>query len=523
MLPFPRIWLLLVFNCFSSVLVSQTRKIKILHTDILRINNEIAPNVRMLIGNVKLEHNNAVMYCDSANYFADRNKFEAFNNVKIYQGDSISLFADYIEYKGDIQLVKARNNVILSQDSMTLYTDHLDYYTSTSTGHYYAGGRIINKQSTLTSINGQYYANMSLFHFSENVEVVDSQFQIFSDTLKYNTKTEMSYFLGPTIILTDEDSIYCEYGWYNAAFKQSYLSQNAYIYRDSLIVKGDTIFFDEIRDSGYARHHIEIIDIANEVILKGNKGQINRSDEIYLMTDSALLIQIYNNDSMYLHADTLFSMPDTSGESRIIKAYYKVKFFREDIQGKCDSLVYSPKDSIIRIFYNPVLWSGENQITSDYIEIFIKDNKFDKMYMESSAFIISQEDFDKFNQIKGRNMTGYFRNNELYRIDVSGNGQTIYFPKEKDKFIGMNQVESSDIVIYVENRQIDKIKFITQPTSILRPLSQITEEEKKLKDFNWYKSVRPITKYDIFRWEETTQPQWDTIPQKSELLVIPVD
>jgi hypothetical protein len=211
----------------------------------------------------------------------------------------------------------------------------------------------------------------------------------------------------------------------------------------------------------------------------------------------------YNDkDTMYVHADTLVSVTDSTGKEKIVRAYFHVKIFKQDMQGKCDSLSYTTADSTIRLFHLPVLWSDENQLTSNYIELHMANKKPNTADLYGNCFIISMADSNKFNQIKGRNMIGFFKDNELYKVAVFGNGQTIYFAPEKNEIIGMNKAESSDLIIFIEKRKIKKIEFLTKPSAILYPIIKAPAEEQKFRDFKWYTKSRPDNKDEIFFWQD---------------------
>ena len=216
-----------------------------------------------------------------------------------------------------------------------------------------------------------------------------------------------------------------------------------------------------------------------------------------------------------MHADTLKAVDqhpvkgkgkkqtiDTSVTWRVFYAYRKVKFYRSDIQGKCDSLVYSGKDSIMRLFKAPVLWSDKNQLTAEKVEMKTDGGEITNLFLTNNAFIISKEDSLKFNQIKGKQMTGYFKENKLVKIFVEGNGQTIYFAKDKkdgkDNLIGVNRANCSNLMIHIKENQVEKITFLKKPDATLFPMSDFTPKEFILKDFIWREKERPLSVADIF-------------------------
>jgi hypothetical protein len=264
-------------------------------------------------------------------------------------------------------------------------------------------------------------------------------------------------------------------------------------------LKGDILYYDKKLGKGHAFNNVEATDTTQRIIITGNKAEYIEKPEFMMVTDHAELINYNEKDSLYLHADTLLSI-QYGEKDKIIKAYYKVKIFKTDLQGKCDSLSYSTVDSTIRMYYGPVIWSDVNQLTADSIHILTANRNLDMMKLYSTPFIISMVDSSKFNQIKGKNMIGYFRKNQLYKIDVNGNSQTIYYPKDKDEIIGVNKAVSSNLVIFVENKKVKKIKFYPKPEATLYPLDQAPKDELILKGFIWLDKYRPKNEDDIFVW-----------------------
>jgi lipopolysaccharide export system protein LptA len=319
--------------------------------------------------------------------------------------------------------------------------------------------------------------------------------------MKFNTKSEIVYFLAPTTIWQDENLVYCEQGWYDTQNDISQFSKNAWIKTGEQIVKGDTIFYDQQLDFGQLYGNIEMIDTVQNAILKGEYAEYDKLRNYAMVTDSALAILIEDQDSLFLHADTLYTTFDSTQSAEYLYAYRKTKFYREDIQGMCDSLFYNFIDSLIILYKDPVLWSEDNQLTADSIFIEIKNEEIDKMILHNTSFIISRDDSTTFNQIKGINMTGYFSDNKLARIIVEANSETIYFVREEDKsLIGINKVVSGNMRIDLVDNEIERITYIENPIATLYPENEIIPEELLLKGFTWKEDRRPKSKLEIFYW-----------------------
>ncbi|MBN2273238.1 MAG: hypothetical protein JXK95_02810 [Bacteroidales bacterium] len=482
----------------ENTAAQQPQKIEYDADDIL-YDRDIASGAYRLINNVVFRHKNTTMYCDSAYFYAAENSLEAFENVYINQGDSVFIYGDYLHYDGNSRLAKIRKNVRMSSSTTRLTSQAVDYDLHRNIGYYTSHADIVSGENELRSRLGYYYSRQDLYLFRDSVVVENPEYTIYSDTMKYNTLTNIAFFIGPTQIISDSNDIYCESGWYNTETNISLLKKNASIENRTQTLTGDSLYYERETGFGEAYSNIELIDKEQNVVLKGHYARVNEKTETALLTDSALFIYITDNDSVFVHADTLRSEPDSLGKKEF-RLYYKVKLFKSNLQGKCDSMFYSSSDSVLRMFYEPVLWSDENQLSAEYIEIWIRNKQVSQLHMQNTAFIINQEDSTYFNQIKGKKMICFFRDNDLYRINVFGNGQTIYFAKDKEDIIGVNKAESSDLVIYLENEKVEEITFINKPSATLYPLDMIPQQDMELKDFKWQSHIRPIKMEDIFRW-----------------------
>jgi lipopolysaccharide export system protein LptA len=337
----------------------------------------------------------------------------------------------------------------------------------------------------------------------DSVVIVDKEYTITTDSLKYDSKQEISYFSGPTEITSEERYIYCENGWFDMQNDISYVTDNAYMEEEGRTLKGDSLYYESEAGFGRAISHVELIDTAENMILKGNYALYYSENDYAMITDSALMIQVDGADTMYVHADTLRTLqnPEMEEQSRILRAYYKVKIFRSDMQVMCDSLVYVEADSAFDFFGEPVLWSEDNQLTASHIKVHMVDQKLEKMQMSGVAFVASQADSTRFDQMRGKEMTGYFSENKLVRIMVSGNGQTIYYATDEDDIVGANKTACSDLMIYLKDNKISKVVYTEKPDGIYYPLSMFPDSESKLSDFKWLDQWRPRRWEDVFVWK----------------------
>ncbi len=485
----------------SALHAQKTTKIELVQANSLEFDKTLNKDVRRLLGDVILKQDNALMYCDSAYLYSESNKFDAFGKIHIHASDSVDIWGDILKYDGNTKLAELRYNCRMVDNQTTLTSDFLYYDLQRDIAYYNTGGYINSDENKLRSRIGRYHSKEKLFFFRDSVVLINPKYTITCDTLKYNTVTEISYFFGPTTIVSKENTIYCENGWYDSKKDISHFSKNAYLKNEKQCLRGDSLFYDRAKGYGNAKGHVSITDIKDELVICGNYGEYFENPEFTQVTGTPYLIKNMDGDSLYLHADTLYSVYDTLTEKRTLYAYKHVKFFKSDLQGICDSIIFFFTDSTINLYGNPVLWSDENQLSADFIKIITGDSAIKELQMFSASFIVAEEDTVSYNQIKGKDMVGYFENNALSIIDVTGNGQTVYYVQEDNGAkTGVNVSESSTLRIYLKENKVDKIYFRSKPVAILHPVNQIPEDKKKLKGFRWLKELRPKDKDDIFIW-----------------------
>ncbi|MBI3233173.1 MAG: hypothetical protein HYZ42_03905, partial [Bacteroidetes bacterium] len=232
------LFILLNILCYHSAEAqSGTRQIEIINSDQLSFDNQ-SSDAKKLIGNVILKHDNAFMYCDSAYLYDAENKFEAFSNVRINQGDSLNLTGNHLLYEGKSKMAHVDGNVHLNQKGMTLTTDRLDYDMNRKIANYSQKAKIVNGSNILYSQLGQYFSDNRELLFKKDVLLINPKYTMYTDTMKFNTSSEIAYFYGPTTIITKQkDTLYCENGWYNTKKDFAQFSKNASIISGSQQLK----------------------------------------------------------------------------------------------------------------------------------------------------------------------------------------------------------------------------------------------------------------------------------------------
>ena len=461
----------------------------------------------ILIGNVRITHDGMILTCDSAVVYENSHSFLAYGSVNMTQGDSISLKGDSLYYDGTQEFAQVFDNVEMRHGTLTLYTDILNYDRRDDRGFYDTGGKIVDRKMQLTSDNGEYFTNTKTAVFHYNVLLTnDSKDSLVTDTLYYDANIKLAHAIGPSNIMSGKSTIYTEDGYYSTTDGKAQMYQRPILFNEGKKLTGDSIFYDKEMQQSFAYGHIVFTDEKNKMMLLGQYGWYDDKTGRALCTDSALAKDYsQGDDTLFVHADTLrmesFHLK-TDSVYRNLMGYFHVRAYRNDMQMVCDSLSYTTRDSCMRLYKDPIIWSENRQILGEVISVYISDSTIDSIYVDQQALMIEQlADTTLFDQVSGNLMRAWFREGELNQCWVDGNGCVVNYPMEKDStFLYSNYIEAAKLRAYIEKRKLQRLVGFPSPQCSTYPLGQAPPEKTRLKGFAWFSDIRPRDKNDLFEW-----------------------
>ncbi len=486
---------------FPSTVGFAQEKIKLLEgADYLKLGkNEQGESYQIVYYDVIFSHKNTLIYGDSAHFTKSTNILEMFGDIKIEDGDSITVTADKLIYDGNTRTAKLRDNVVFEKlGKVTLYTDFLDYDRNEQLAYYYDSGKLVDSVNTLTSDKGYYQINTGIASFRKDVVAKDPNHTLESDTLQYNTRTNVVYFRSPTTV-TDADGSVFNYGEgeYDTNQKRSNFEEGT-MESPSYNLTAKRLFADDVNRYYRATKDVEIISKSNNIIINSDISETWENQGLTKVYDNAVMKQVTDGDTLYITADTLISIDSEIEAEKKLLAYNNVKIYKSDLQGKADSMAYIMSDSIIYFYTDPVLWNDGNQLSADSINIFIANNTIDRLNMSVNSFVISEDTVKNFNQVKGREMVARFVEGKIDKVDVTGNGESIYYvlDDETNQLMGINKSICSNITINFEDNLVDNIMLYVNPEAVFVPPHEIEDSHRKLKGFSWQIDKKP-TKAEV--------------------------
>lgn len=498
---------LLLFT-LPAVNAQKSSNIIIENSDFSTIDQEKIPDALLLTGNVRARQEGVVITCNKAYFFQKENYIKAFGDVQMAQGDTLFLNSKYAEYNGEVKKAFATGNVVMRSPESTLVTDTINFDRNTQEAFYTTYGTITNKDNTLKSKSGRYFANEKKFKFITAVTITNPKYTIKSNHLDYYTNSGHSYLFGPSTITSKENFIYTEKGFYDTKKNFAYFLRKSYIKYKDRRIEGDSLYYDRNREYASATNNVKITDSINKGVIKGHYAEIYRNlkteRDSMMITKRAVAISLMEKDSMYIHGKKML-ITGKIGE-RIIRAFNNVRFYKTDMSGKCDSIHSDQKKALTKLIGRPILWNYDNQMTGDIMHLIGNNNteKLDSLKVLNNAFIISKDTIGTgYNQVKGQNLYGKFKDNKLSEVDIIKNTEVIYYLRnDKHELIGINKSVGSKINLVLDKNTIETITIFNNPDGDIYPEKDLPENARKLRGFVWRADERIKSKDDIFPPEE---------------------
>jgi len=509
-------------------------------------------------GDIKLAHlfYNVSLMKDSQKLFTDYLIYDlninraTYYNWAILTNDTTQLRSKrgYFYIKQDVAYFK--DSVTIVDPNFELKTDTLKYNTKTGVATFLAPTLINQADGKIYCEGGSYDTRNKQAHFEGNAQYVKGEEEAEADHMYYDGNTEKITLVGNARFNKDETIANADTITYSEKTKLTYLIGNAHVEGDQ-VIDSERIIYNSDTESFTTESRSRIVDgpkilDADKIISEENaaiaSGNVIWTDTIEEVTiacehlnfnketekiiasgNRPLLISLIDGDSVYMSSDTLISFhkerlveTDTltgqqvfeKDSSRTMIAYPDVRILKSNLQAIADSVSYSAADSLFEFYKNPIIWSDTSQFIADTMYMLLANDKIDKILMREKALIINSPDEVYFNQIKGKNITAFFVENELRKMKVVGNAESVYYALDDLKaYVGLNKTVCSSMLLYFSNNSVDDIRFYAQPKANTYPMGQVNHTAKRLEGFRWEIDKRPNTLEDLLKIKVIKEPE----------------
>ncbi len=519
-------------------------------------------NIIDAIGNVQILQENTTLTSDRIEYVANENlaKFRG-SLVQLYDNQGNVLNTNFLNYNtkdsiatffggaslkdGEGKLIESingmyysaqklftfRDSVQMFADSVFISTSRLDYHTNSDIAYFKENTIAWKDSSILYANSGSFNRPINLFEFNSDGYILTAEQELWADRLMYwRNNGNADLYNNVQVLDTVQRSIaMSDKAYYRPQTSRIELLDNPVVgmytiendVADTLFLAADTIFcytkqmgqIDSLQimlaNERLALSEIDPIAIHDKERREAKKKPSGNTQapkpvekfDIKGVKQSGDIegTKLDSGEKVAVAPDTMMiAVSNDTVKVNFVDAFHNVRFYRNDVQGRCDSLVYTGIDSMARFYSNPVMWQeGKNQFSADSIQAQIKNGKLKKVNMLSNAFIISQEDSVHFNQIKSTEMVAYFAENELKRFDALGGVTALFYMEEDSVITLMDREECKMMTVKFKDNEVQRVRSIGDLKQNVFPVYNLPEEEQKLKGFNWRGEERPVTRFEI--------------------------
>lgn len=538
-------------------------------------------NSMAAFGNVRMEQGDTLLvYCDSLFYDGDALFGELYDNVHLVHrtaGQDTHLYTEYMTYDREIEEANYPDRGVMVDSLVHLRSMVGWYYPQQKLAffQYDVEGRTYERDEAWMTRGGR-----PSHDYYPDDHALQPQFYLYSDTLRYSFEQNIATVLGPSRIVNDESVIHTTRGQFNTESQEARLYNRSWVVSPGRYAIADTLRYNSKIGEGEAWGDVYAIDTTDNMSIRGDYAYYMDNDSVPQMgfvTGHALAMEFGSADTLYLHADTLkaytvlVDMPAdtlthleydtlhhevrvpldslsaqgeplfTMGDSlevrerkivdairpafvdslRYMEAYYGVRYYRTDLQGTCDSLIYSVRDSLATFVGNPVMWNNQYQITGDTIFAIVTRDGIQRAMIHPNAFLVQSHDESlrpgvdtlsvqerqalridtlHYDQIAGNDLVCLFDSGTVKQMDMEGNVQVIYYAEESDKtLMGETQLIANYMTVWFANQKMEKLKFWPQPVGSFTPIQLVTDDKLYLDNFRWMSYLRPSSPQDVFR------------------------
>lgn len=539
-----------LFNCDSAVVnfklstVEGFGNVRINQADSLFTNSQYLKyigkeRIAYLKRDVKLTDKKGTLFTQDLEYDLKTGIGKYHNGGKVINGKTILTSKDgtYIEDTRDVYF---KNNVEITDPKYKIKADSLIYNMGTQLVTFTGPTFIKSKDATIVTSEGTYDLKTGDAFFGSRSLIKDSSGRTYTaNRIAIDDKTGNAQLEGNAIIKDSANGFIATGGIiFIDKQKKTFLASNKPVMiilqdKDSTYIAADTIF------SGFTlRQKIQAPPVTKNLAVKKTVGNpLSRKNPLNVSPKQDLPKTESSTDTLkneqpkgtFLQIDTLkkelvkdtviqtpilikdlakdtltkttvVDLNKSDSTVRYFLAFHHVRIFNDSLQSVCDSLYYNEQDSIFRLFKNPVIWSGKNQINGDTIYLFTKNKKAERLYVFETAMIINRTSKGFYNQMAGKTINGYFKDGVIDYMRVKGSkAESVYYVQDDDSaYVGMNRASGDVIDLYFLKQELHKVKFVNDVKGVMHPMKQIPEADKFLKNFNWQDKRRPKNKLELF-------------------------
>lgn len=437
-------------------------------------------------------------------YFAETGQAFFKDSVIVLLQDSMTLLSDSLIYDTKNKFVKFTGPTLIEKDSLNIYTEK-GYYNVESQQSYFGNNPRYKRGNQLADAKDIYHdANKKIITLVHHAYIRDDKQEAKADSIIFNESTNQVSLFKNAWYKEGERELSGDEIEYNRKTKSLNVKGKTKVSESGRIIDALSLKYDGNKDLGIAIGDVHVSDTSGGYTVVCDTFIYNKADARYRAIGKdhrAYIASAFDNDSLYLSADTLLSEKriEQNDSFQVLYAWKNVKIWSKKMQGLCDSLYFSGKDSTFYMYVKPVMWSDTSQFSGDTILMTMANKTLKDIFLRQKAFVINRDANHLENQLKGREIQAHFDKRKINYMDVQGNAESVYFILDEAKgYIGTNFIQCSSMRFFFNlDEKIDHIDFYTKPKGNMLPLQQ--GKKKILEGYLPRDKEKPQSLEDIIR------------------------
>jgi lipopolysaccharide export system protein LptA len=466
-----------------------------------------------------IESDSSILISKRGTYNANTNEAYFLDSVRI-TNPNYKLTADSLAFNTQSEIATFLGPTLVYNEDKVVYCEDGYYDSQNNYAELYKNARFENyengKEEIATGDTIIYDGRYDRYYLIGNAHFENKEQQVDADTIVMEGETEQYFFYGDPQFkskdTTSNQRIKALNSDYDAINNTMLFRGDVVVYEGSQIITTDSLDYNTEDKNGIARGKVVWIDTAANLRIDCGEAYYNDSTGYLLAKQEPMLTTLIDRDSLWLRADTLISLPDTAfPEQRNLYAFYNVRVFKSNMQARCDSLFYDAVDSTFELYDDPKLWVDENQFTADTVKMRLKESKLHQIFLKERSLVVSTKEDTFFNQIKGHNAVAQFEKGKLQTMDVTKEGETVYYATDdKGAYMFVNDIDCENMTLYFIESNLNRINYRGKPKAVVYPMHQVDHKTLELEGFRWEDSLRIRSKYELWGVPEP-EPVVDTV------------
>ncbi len=429
-------------------------------------------------------------------FYEQRKKQVTLHGNVWYRDTSRTMLTDSILYLYDLDQLNILEATTIQQDSIDIYCESGLYRLKEDRGILSSNVQVKSEDQFITSGLLDIRGEEGIYSFFFDPYMEDGDGVATGDTIRYFKNDGYLDIISRAVYRSSTQVLKAPLIRYIEAYKSYETLGRAIVDTEESYVEADSLKSGD-GGSTLLKGNLKLIDKESGITIYGDDGIKSHTEmKVYnSVFGQPLLLYPLSSDTLLLKADTLYNIEQNEEDSipPSFSALGLVQWKNAATIGASRDFEFNQQDSIITMTGDPVIWSDDTQLSAKTIQIYLRNNEVYKITLTDNAFIVSPDENENYNQIKGAVIHNYIKDERIQRSVVEGNAEIHYLILQEEEYRGINLSRSQSIELtFNEENDISRVSMDGQPESNMYEYQEdMNLTSFYLEGFRWRIAEKP--------------------------------